>query len=165
MVTRQAGKRLARNAVNLLFPPRCILCDAWPDKEATSLCANCARKLDDERATRACPSCAATVASYEVSHGRCRSCRNRRLRVAGTVRVGPYSVGRADESEAGTGGGTAVKGGRLVRSHLGPLVRSYKFHGREEVGLVLGEWLAEVVAEVDDPTDQRNVECRIQSSE
>lgn len=155
MVTKQTAERVARNAVNLLFPPRCILCDARPDEEGAPLCTNCARKLDDERSTRSCPLCAASVAPYEVSNGLCRTCRHRRLRVAGTVRVGPYSVGRADESEAGTEAGTTVEGERVPprraavpggRMLLGGLLRSYKYHGREEVGLLLGEWLAEVVA-------------------
>ncbi len=155
MVTKQPAEGVARNAVNLLFPPRCILCDAWPDEEAARLCANCARKLDDERGIPSCPWCAASVAPYEVWRGRCRACRNRRLRVAGTVRVGPYSVPDTTDtagpdasvrSGPASGGGSTVEGGRLVQSHLGQLVRSFKYHEREQVGLVLGEWLAEVVA-------------------
>ena len=126
----------AQAAANLLFPPRCMLCSGWPDSEVTPtgsktcprLCARCAAAIQRERNERACPRCAASVAPYEVSNGRCASCRRRRPRVAGTVRVGTYFV------EAGIAG-------------LGVLLRSYKYHAREELGPVLGEWLADVVTE------------------
>ncbi len=160
MATRQTAGRLARNAADLLFPPHCILCDSLPDegatllRRATLLCADCAERLDNERATPSCPWCAASVAPYEVSHGQCSRCRNRRLRVAGTVRVGPYGVGRADEGVfRPTGKSVPQEGGESVidvrhggRTLLGRLALSYKYHGRGELGPVLGGWLAEAVA-------------------
>ncbi len=128
-------KRTAQATANLLFPPRCMLCGGWPDRETTpadskicsSLCVQCTAAILRERSKQACPRCAASVAQYEVSDGRCASCRGRRPRVAGTVRVGTYKV------EAGLAG-------------LGVLLRSYKYHAREELGSTLGGWLADVVS-------------------
>ncbi len=112
-----------------------MLCRGWLDwatapadsKICSSLCAQCTAAILRERSQRACPRCAASVAKYEVSDGRCAGCRRRRPRVAGTVRVGTYTV------EAGNAG-------------LGVLLRSYKYDAREELGPTLGGWLGDVVS-------------------
>ena len=74
-----------------------------------------------ERREPACPTCGSAVAPFEVSEGRCRECRQRPARVSGTVRVGPY------------------------KAYLGQAVRAFKYKGREELGTVLGGWLAKAV--------------------
>ncbi len=117
-----AVRSLARNAVDLLFPPRCLLCGGWPDDQATCLCVRCRAALDRARAEPACPRCASAVAPHEVREGRCARCRRRRPPVAGTVRVGAYADG------------------------LGHLIRSYKYHAREELEPLLAGWLADAVA-------------------
>ncbi len=120
--TARTTRRLTQAVVDLVFPPRCLLCDGWPDEaESTSLCASCAGTIALERGEPACPRCAASVAPYEVSGGRCGKCRSRRPHIAGTVRVGPYSEG------------------------LGQFIRSYKYRQREELGSALGGWLAETI--------------------
>lgn len=114
--------RFVSQAVDFVFPPRCLVCGSWPENASPLLCSQCAALVDRERLAPACPTCAATVAPYEVSNGRCASCRNRRLPVQGTARVGPYA------------------------GHLGHLVRSYKYRAREELEPILGDWLAQVVS-------------------
>lgn len=56
-----------------------------------------------------------------MQDGRCYSCRDRRPRIRGMVRVGPY------------------------RDAMGPLVRAFKFHGRDELDAYLGRLLAEAL--------------------
>ncbi len=131
----KAVRHLVCNAVDLVFPPRCTLCGGWPGTESTLLCDDCATNIKTERARPACPLCAASVAPYEVADGRCRTCRNRRLRVRGTVRVGLHSAPPPD---------TGDEHGGLSR--IGQLLRAYKYHAREELGPLLGSWLANVIA-------------------
>ncbi len=115
--------RFARASRELVFPQRCPLCADGLPPGAARFCSCCADLLADERAESACPRCAATVGPYEVSGGRCRQCRHRRLNAKATVRVAEY------------------------RACLGQLIRSYKYHGREELEPVLIRWLIEVVAD------------------
>jgi ComF family protein len=68
-----------------------------------------------------CPTCAASVAPYEVADGQCSECRRRPVRISGSVRVG-HDAGR-----------------------LAYLIRAYKYAHREELGLLLGDWLVEAV--------------------
>ncbi|MGD2107970.1 MAG: double zinc ribbon domain-containing protein [Phycisphaerae bacterium] len=119
-VGRQVG-RFARRAVDLLFPARCPLCAGPAEGQTTTapLCADCVPIVQQDRDREACPRCAASVAPYEVTDGRCRWCRRRRVRVRGTVRVGEYSRG------------------------VGELVRLFKYRGQERLGCSLGLWLAD----------------------
>jgi len=87
------------------------------------LCDPCRERLARERAKPACPRCGSSVAPSEVHRGRCSACRRRRLPVSGTVRVGRYADG------------------------LGQLIRSYKYHAREELEPLLSGWLSEVVTD------------------
>ena len=112
---------LPRSVVELVFPPRCIACRTWRLDGANVLCGECRETIIRECAAPTCPTCAAPVSAYEVSLGRCGQCRGRSLRIAGTVRVGIY------------------------RDLLGRLLRAYKYHGREELALLLGGSLAEAV--------------------
>lgn len=117
-----------------MFPPRCVLCRGRPYASHLLVCEQCTQALDRERQTPSCPRCAATAAPYSVSEGRCQWCRHSRPYVAATVRVGPYH----NESHGD---------GRDPRevSTLGWLIRIYKYGGREELGPVLGGWVAETV--------------------
>ncbi len=114
-------KRLKDVAANLIFPCYCKLCGgAFADVDR-SLCSGCAALLSRERRTPACPRCAGTVGPFEIHEGRCRRCRGRRPVIVGTARVSPYA------------------------EHFARLIRSYKYHGRVELGPLMGEWLAEAV--------------------
>ncbi len=117
---RRLSRHIARAGVDLLFPPRCLLCRSCLQEVRGSLCDPCQAKLERERAKPACPHCASSVAPSEVHQGRCSACRGRRLPVSGTVRVGHYDDG------------------------LGQLTRSYKYQAREEIEPLLARWLAEV---------------------
>lgn len=112
---------VTQGAVDLLFPQRCGLCRGLPECGGDALCGYCAAAVAKLRRRPGCPTCGSSVARYEVSRGLCRLCRERPWPILGTVRVGPY----ADE--------------------LGALVRVYKYHGREELGSLLGGWLVETV--------------------
>ncbi len=113
--------RVIHGAVDLLFPPQCILCRGWVGAGTSPLCSGCSGLIENDRKKPACPTCASSVAPYEVSERRCRWCRGGRLPIVETVRVAQYAEG------------------------LGQLVRSYKYHGREELEPVLGGWLAQAV--------------------
>lgn len=108
---------------DLLFPPRCALCREWFDGRGERLCSDCRERVRVECDQAACPTCARDVAPFEVCEGRCKICRDKRLRIVGTVRVGPYA------------------------ENLGRLIRSYKYAGRDQLGPVLGGWLTRRVAE------------------
>lgn len=112
---------LSRSLVELVFPPRCIACGTWRYDGADPLCGECRVAVNRECSVPTCPTCAAPVSPYEVSLGRCGHCRGRSFRIAGTVRVGIY------------------------RALLGQLLRAYKYHGREELALLLGGWLVEAI--------------------
>jgi ComF family protein len=118
VLAQQAG----RAALDLVFPPRCLLCMIPLDGSTRRFCERCWRRLSADRGKLACPRCAANVALYEVTKDQCGHCRGRRPHVMRMVRVGPY--------------------GDL----LGHLLRRYKYNDRTELAPVLGEWLAEAVA-------------------
>lgn len=113
--------RLGGAVAELFFPSQCAICRESPVHEALGLCAECAESLSRECRRSSCPTCAADVSPHEVKLDRCSHCRGRSLKVAGTVRVGGY------------------------RSVLGGMLRAYKYHGREELGPLLGNRLTEVV--------------------
>jgi len=117
-------RRFSRSLIELVYPARCLACRTWRNLGSSSLCAECTEVIERERGGATCPTCAASVAPYEVSLGRCGQCRGRSLRIAGTVRVGIY------------------------RTLLGQLLRAYKYEGREELQTLLGGWLAEAIHNV-----------------
>lgn len=118
---RRAVRAFARAGVDLLFPPRCPLCRSGVPEAPGFLCDPCRAQTDGERAKPACPRCGSSVAPSEVHQERCPGCRGRRPPISGTVRVGRYADG------------------------LGRLIRSYKYHAREELQPLLSGWLADVV--------------------
>ena len=113
--------RLQRSAVDLIFPPRCLVCGEPGESGEEGLCRLCRQSVDGGRASAACPRCGATVALFAVARGSCARCRHHSPGVDGTVRIGPYTE---------------------VLSHI---LRAYKFHGQEGFELILGRWLAETV--------------------
>ena len=126
-IARAAVRRTTRPMVDILFPPLCLACHRWTGPAAGFFCPSCLDGLNSERGEPACPRCAEVVGPYGVTDGRCGRCRDRRLRVDQTIRVGPYR--------------NAL--GALTR--LGKLLRAFKYHGRSELGETLGSWLAEAV--------------------
>ena len=86
-------------------------------------CSRCAEHLNRERAAPACPTCAASVAPFEVFEGKCRRCRDGPARLRGAVRVGVYGLA------------------------LGKLLRSYKYGAHEELEPILGRWLTLAIRE------------------
>ena len=62
--------RGARSLVDLLFPPVCHCCGGWDELTAGPFCAQCGDHINAERHEEACPTCAASVAPFEVSGGR-----------------------------------------------------------------------------------------------
>ena len=108
--------------LNLLFPPRCLLCGSADSLHRNHLCARCHPLLDEELSVPACPTCAASVGPYEVdSKRRCRRCRGRRPNVLGLVCVGAY------------------------HQALGHALRLYKYQGHEPWAPLFGAWLTESV--------------------
>lgn len=75
-----------------------------------------------ERLTESCPVCAGSVGPFEATWDGCGACREMRLRIAGTARVGHYGA------------------------KAGVLIRQYKFRERQDVEPLLIEWLADSVS-------------------
>lgn len=118
-------KRMATQAVDVVFPPQCFICRCPQQSSRAGLCTECAGGIDAQRCQPACPTCASTVAPFEVSDGRCHRCRDEHERLSGIVRVGAYEKG------------------------LHTLLRAYKFHDRLELEAGLGAWLAEAAEAAD----------------
>lgn len=84
---------LTRGIAHLLFPNSCLLCES-PEPESAPLrhgfCNACHSALVDEPFPT-CPRCAATVGPHsDVSDG-CPACRDRTLKFASAIRLGPYA--------------------------------------------------------------------------
>jgi len=121
---RRISRALLSSAVDLIFPPRCLACRAAPPVERAGerrFCEQCAKAIEADRGQESCPTCAATVAQYEVSGEQCTECRGTRPKVKAQARVGPY------------------------QGLLGQMLRQFKYGNREELLPVLGGWLAERV--------------------
>ncbi|MCH8148534.1 MAG: ComF family protein [Planctomycetes bacterium] len=112
---------LLQSAVDLVFPPRCVVCDEPGESGDEGLCLLCRQSVDGGRSAAACPRCGAGAAPFAVAHGSCARCRRHSPIVDGTVRVGPYT-------EA-----------------LAHMLRAYKFRAQERFEPILGRWLAEAV--------------------
>lgn len=124
------AERPATAVIDAVFPRQCPRCGdggprphsiLGPTASETLFCIPCRTALEVERHVGICPRCAGTVAPYELSGVGCSECRERPGRIQGTVRVGRY------------------------RSAVGELIRSYKFHGREDLLPVLAGRLVEAV--------------------
>lgn len=109
------------SVLDLVFPPRCLVCQDPIVSGDRPQCPACVEAIDAERSVIYCPGCACTVVDGEVLGGRCSQCRNKTLRVDGTVRVAAYG------------------------GYLAQLVRAYKYNRREALEPILGGWLAQAV--------------------
>ena len=113
--------RATRSVMDLVFPPRCLMCQDPIVSGDRAQCPACLEAITAEREVIYCPGCAGTVIDGEVLAGRCSQCRASALRVDGTVRIAAY------------------------RGYLGQLIRAYKYHRREALEPILGRWLAQAV--------------------
>lgn len=75
-----------------------------------------------ERLADSCPVCAGSVGPFEASWDGCGACRESRLRIKGTARIGSYAA------------------------RAGVLIRQYKYRERHDVEPLLIEWLADSIA-------------------
>ena len=78
--------------------------------------------METIRQRAACPTCARTVAPFEVNKSRCPHCRNTKPGVLATVHVGEYTGELAD------------------------LIRSYKYHGDLSLEPLLTSWLMAAIS-------------------
>ncbi len=110
-----------RAAADLLFPPVCAVCGSPGVGGAELLCGPCEAAVDRLCCTAYCPTCSRTVPPFAVSGGRCNHCREHKMHVVGTVRVGPYG----DE--------------------FGTLLRAFKYRRRWTLAAYLGRRLAKEI--------------------
>lgn len=91
-------RRLGSTVADLVYPPRCLVCDA--DLSAGScprpLCEACFTAIVTDPHTT-CPRCSSTVGPHTAPADGCPRCRGRTYRFAGVVRLGPYE-GRLREA-------------------------------------------------------------------
>jgi len=89
---KQQAARLALGGLNLLFPPRCVNCDAElpvpEDEDGHRLCADCRRLLVPE-VWPCCPACGAAG----EPKGNCPWCRKAPLKFDAVVTLGGYHQG------------------------------------------------------------------------
>lgn len=120
-------RRWGGAAIDVVFPPRCLLCHTWNCAGEPALCTLCAATVSSERSVSVCPGCAADIAPFTVQDGRCPECRDRPNHVSGVVRVGRWRP----------------EGGEL--SSIGRLLHDYKYRGRRALEPALADWLADAV--------------------
>lgn len=80
---------IGHTLIDLLFPPRCLLCHQPPQVTRDCFCENCAAALFND-SKRTCPRCAATVGLHATHDGRCGLCRGESFGFTGAVRLGAY---------------------------------------------------------------------------
>lgn len=84
------SRKAAKTGLNLLYPPRCVNCDA--DLAAASgppLCLDCRQRLVPAHGP-ACQRCGARIPKGFNSEQGCMHCQGRRLRLTSVVAFGPY---------------------------------------------------------------------------
>lgn len=112
---------LGRAATALVYPKSCLICRTFEIELDASICVECRSGLRDARSAASCPRCAGPIGPYGAATGFCQKCRNRTLRVGGTVRVAMYD------------------------GVFAALIRAWKYHGQERLAAPLGMWLVEQV--------------------
>ncbi len=80
---------LLRGLVDLLYPPRCLLCGQVPSRPRERFCDPCAAGLFHDPHL-VCPRCAARVGPFAVRDGSCAACRQNPVPFSAAVRLGPY---------------------------------------------------------------------------
>src|SRR3984893_11667064 len=88
-MTAPLAARAWHALLDLVYPPRCLVCHRPPAEGRDRFCERCAADLfhDPEPA---CPRCAANVGPYAVHDGRCGLCRGERLAFDAAVRLGVF---------------------------------------------------------------------------
>jgi len=77
-----------RGLIDLVYPPRCLLCGEEPPGRER-FCAACSAGLFHDPHL-CCPRCAARVGPFGVTNGNCAACRADASPFVATVRLGPY---------------------------------------------------------------------------
>jgi ComF family protein len=80
---------LLRGLVDLIYPPRCLLCGKAPPSPSDPFCAFCSAELFHDPHP-CCPRCCARVGPFTVIDGSCAACRQHPVRFSAAVRLGPY---------------------------------------------------------------------------
>jgi predicted amidophosphoribosyltransferase len=88
-MTAPLATRAWQALVDLVYPPRCLVCRRPPRQGRDCFCERCASELFHDP-DAACPRCAATIGPYADHDGRCGLCRHESLRFDAAVRLGPY---------------------------------------------------------------------------
>ncbi len=108
--------------IDTLFPVRCLVCGCDDPALKLGMCSSCDKAITALCREPACPTCARGVANYEVSKGLCGDCRDKKPRVDGTVRAGPYV------------------------EMMQPLVRAFKYQGQEDLLQFFGPRLVDEIS-------------------
>lgn len=86
-------RHILRNALNLIYPNSCLVCDA-PEADGVplrhGLCNECDRAVMVDPFD-ACPWCAETVGPHTDTAGGCPECRGQSLGFDKAIRLGPYT--------------------------------------------------------------------------
>jgi ComF family protein len=77
-----------RGLLDLLYPPRCLLCGQAP-RGRERFCDACEAGLFHDP-HQCCPRCAARVGPFALTDGACAACRAESVPFLATVRLGPY---------------------------------------------------------------------------
>jgi ComF family protein len=117
---------LLRGLVDLVYPPRCLLCGR-PPRLRERFCEACAAELFHDPHP-SCPRCAARVGPHAVRDGTCAACRQNPVPFSAAVRLGLYLP--HDDTSSGA-------------RPLGEAIRRLKYAQNEGLAEVLGECLAE----------------------
>ncbi len=82
---------LARGLIDLLYPGRCLVCDAAEDETPFrhNLCTACDTAIRHDP-WETCPRCAATVGPHADTSEGCLACRDKGFKFDAAVRLGPY---------------------------------------------------------------------------
>src|SRR3954453_12984686 len=78
-----------RGLLDLVYPPRCLLCAETP-RGRERFCDACEAGLFHDPHP-CCPRCAARVGPFAVTDGSCAACRAAAVPFEATVRLGPYA--------------------------------------------------------------------------
>src|SRR4051812_34981582 len=70
---RMILRRLTTGLLDLLYPPRCLVCGAVPKVHRDHFCAACSEMLSTDSALR-CPQCAGIIGPYSLREGACSDC-------------------------------------------------------------------------------------------
>jgi ComF family protein len=123
-------QRLGDRALDLLFPPGCVVCDVAMEElpESVSLCGHCRDSLP--RITWAtCERCAARVPEIPGPTSDCKHCRDHKIQFDRTLPLGAYEGSLRDlvlRMKNDASGKLAHAFGRLIAAELGPALRAVR---------------------------------------